>query len=111
MALESKPPIQFIVVKFGGDEVVYPPVATAAAGGNSVTVSNTLKKEVKVTHFGHLDAPDPFTIPAHNTGAPPQKTHAITASSDVPGKIFQLKVEASFVMAFGGGGDPTIIIL
>jgi hypothetical protein len=107
----SKPPIPFVVLSILDQEVVWPPVGTGTAGGNSVSVTNTLDKPLTVTHGGHLDAADPFTVPARGQGGPPRVTHAIKPQSDVSGTIFQLHIEASVVRAFGIAGDPTIIIL
>ena len=109
-AQSGKPPIEFTVLPVG-EEIVYPPFGMSPAGGNSVAVRNLLRKPLKVSHDGHLNAPNPFTVPAHTTGAPPTVTHPVAAASDVPGTIFEIRIEASPVRAFGLAGDPTIIIL
>ena len=112
MVTDSKSPIGFVVFALGDDEVAYPPVAIQDAGGNRVRISSMLDKELTVYHDGNLDAPsDPFTLPARGTGAPPKVTYDINTNSDQPGTSFSLRFEASIVRAFGGPGDPTIIIL
>ena len=109
-AQSGKDPIRFTVLPIG-EEIVWPPFGISEAGGNSVEVRNLLKKPLTVSHGGHLNAPDPFTVPAHVSGPPPAVTHPVSAASDVPGSIFQIHIEASPVRAFGLAGDPTIIIL
>ena len=108
---ESKRPMRFVVFEFDDDEVAYPPVAIEDAGGNKVTISNMITKPLTVYHGGNLDAADPFTVPARGSGGPPKVTCDLKVGSDQPGKSFTLKIEASTVRAFGGPGDPTIIIL
>ena len=112
MAQESgKPPIQLVVIELFGDEVVVPPVSLALAGGNSVKITNHLRKEVQVFHQGHLSAPsDPFTLPPKTTG-PTSVTYPVSPGSDASGSVFDLHFEASRIRAFGAPGDPTIIIL
>ena len=111
MAAESKAPILLGVVDLDGEELAYPPVSVASAGGNRVAITNTLKKTLTVYHGGNLDAADPFTVPARGSGAPPRVTYDVAANSDRAGTIFQIRIEASYVKAFGAAGDPTIIIL
>ena len=108
---QLKPPMPLIVLELFKQEVVVPPVSLAQAGGNSVTITNHLEKPVTVTHNGHLDAPDPFTLPAKGSGAPPNVTYDVSRSSDTPGSVFSLHFEGSVVRALGFAGDPTIIIL
>ena len=43
MSPAAKSALRFVVVQFDDDELVYPPVAMEEAGGNSVTIINTLK--------------------------------------------------------------------
>jgi hypothetical protein len=109
-AQSGKAPIEFTVLPIG-EEIVWPPFAMSLAGGNSVLVRNLLKKPLEVSHGGHLDAPNPFTVPAHVAGPPPTVTYPVAAGSDVSGMVFQIHIEASRVNAFGLAGDPTIIIL
>ena len=105
-------PIKFIVLVKDNEEVVFPPVAVEEAGGNRVSVINTLQKRLTVTHNGHLVGDNPFTVdPREENGPPTRVTRAIAAGSDVPGTVFQINIQASLVRAFGGGGDPTVIIL
>ena len=95
----------FVVVNFNGTETVFPPGATTAAGGNSVSITNTLSKPLTVTHGGNLLADNPFTVPAHGSGGPPKVVKQLTAQADTSGTVFRITIEASRV------GDPTIIIL
>ena len=110
MAAESKS-IHLVVLELFKQEVVVPPVSMSVAGGNSVTITNHLDKRVTVTHNGHLDAPDPFTLPAKGSGAPPKVTYDVNRNSDTPGSVLSLHFEGSVVRALGFAGDPTIIIL
>lgn len=103
--------MHFVVQMVGDQEVAVPPVARSPAGGNSVKITNTLDKPLTVFHGGHLAAEDPFSVAAAGSGSAPQKTHAVAAGSDVSGTTFQFRIDASRVLAFGGVGDPTIIIL
>ena len=110
MAAEAKT-IHLVVLELFGKETVVPPVSMAVAGGNSVKITNHLKKPLTVTHSGHLVGSDPFTVPAKGSGAPPSETRDISAGSDTPGSVFQINIAASRILAFGAPGDPTIIIL
>ena len=103
--------MRFVVFEIDSDEVAYPPVAVEDAGGNKVTISNMIRKQLTVYHDGNLDADDPFTVPARDIGGPPKVTCDVKADSDKPGKTFTLRIEASVVRALGGPADPTIIIL
>jgi hypothetical protein len=108
----SKPPIQLVVIELFGDEVVVPPVSLALAGGNSVKITNHLRKEVTVFHNGNLAAPMPsFALPPKASGPPPSVTYPVSPGSDGSGSVFDLHFEASRIRALGAPGDPTIIIL
>ena len=111
MVTDSKAPMRLVVYGLDQDEFAYPPVAMEDAGGNRVTIVNTLTKPLTVYHGGNLVASDPFAVPARGSGGPPRVTHDVAAGSDKPGSVFQIRIEASIVRAFGGPGDPTIIIL
>lgn len=111
MSPAAKSALRFVVVQFDDDELVYPPVAMEEAGGNSVTIINTLKKPLIVRHGGKLEGPEPITVPPRGSGVTARVTVPLTREADTAGTVFRLTIDDPGVRPLGRSGDPTIIIL